>query len=304
MSTELQEDQPQTPPNPEEMQAAWDAEAKARGTGEPVVVEDVADEPAATVAEPAQSQAAATPPAQPQQPDPMAVFMAEQRAATAELTRQLKETAGRVSTLQSELAKAGKNAAAATPGEGPTQAQIDAAVKDPAEWTQLQEDFPEWAVAMDKRLDQKIAAAVKAQQPAQAAPPAMDPATLDQTIEKQVDARLFQREATLAEQQVPGWRQTVKSPEFKSWFDKQPAEVKALANSPMSADCVKLVGSFRNSLSGQATNLTQQRQNRLALASTTRPGSGPKPAKSLEDMTPQELWKHEAALRAQRRQAA
>lgn len=275
-------------PTQEQLQAEWDAQAASR-SAEDNPSPQQADE---TPHQEEQEEVTAAPAAEPPKVDPL---IEELRRGQADLVNQLKTTTGRVAALQSELAQAKKAAAPAAPGDAPTDAQIAAAAADPAEWKQLKEDFPDWGTAIEKFLDVKLAGLKPA-----AAPPAQEPVDPTAAIQKQIE----QREIAYVERKHPGWEQLIKTPEFETWFKAQPKDVQDLADSPYSADAVDLFNRFKaNPATAKVTSLQQQRGQRLAAAQTGKPGKTA-PMKSVDDMTPQELWDHEAALQKARRQRA
>jgi len=129
-----------TDPNaiqPDDMQAAWDAELALRNNPDPTqVASDEAEVKTATE----------TPATTKTEVDPVEARFAAVEAANQRLQEQLTREQGRTSALQKKLDTG--LAAAKTAAEAPTKAAQEAAIEDPEEWKQLQADFPEWASAV------------------------------------------------------------------------------------------------------------------------------------------------------------
>lgn len=142
------------------------------------------------------------------------------------LTSQQKE-------LKATLEAAGK-AAAAAGGVAPTAAEVAAAAGSSAKWKQMQEDFPEWAEAMEERL-----ATVGR---SSAAP--VDVEKLRAQVRSEVLREVnFDRVEDVHE----GWQDTVKKPEFAAWLKIQPEKTQALAASERPKDAIKLLDNYAES---------------------------------------------------------
>jgi hypothetical protein len=92
------------------------------------------------------------------------------------------------------------------------------------------------------------------------------------------------------------WKDTVNTLEFTQWFTVQAPEVRALADSSAARDALRMLDLFHETKKRSASDIKQERGARLAAAATTRPGQTP-PPKTLDDMSPEELWNYEAAKR-------
>lgn len=273
---------------PEEI---WAEEANAREAAETEVAPAPAEEAApqeqeATQVE-AQAPAEETPPAE---EDPYAGLpeaakerlrkLDELERSQTQLLHQVRTAEGRVSAMQRELEQAKKAAASA---EGPSQAQIAAAGKSLQKWESLKQDFPEWAEAMEEFV---LANKSKA-----------DPVDIEAKVELNANAIVARYEKQRIERRYRNWEQEVRKPEFGSWLDSQPAEVKALADSPISDDAIELLQKWY-----ATKEVKQERKAKLAAAATTKPGtSAASLGRSVEDMSPEELWAFEAAEREKRR---
>lgn len=98
----------------------------------------------------------------------------------------------------------------------PTETQVVAAQKSSAKWTQMQEDFPDWAEAVEERF--------------LGAKP--EPVTKQMTPSEQV------------EEVHEGWQETVRSEDFAAWFNNQPEKVKRLAQGEQSTAAIRLLDAF------------------------------------------------------------
>lgn len=148
---------------------------------------------------------------------------------------------GHISKSLDELKAAGKAATTAV-ADAPTKAQIDQAHSS-EKWKQLKEDYPDWADAMDERL-----AALPSTQA-----PAVDVEAIAARIRAEVEEETGKKLQGVEERAVefavttikyPGWKATVKTPEWKAWFAAQPPEVRALEDSSSASDAIKLLDSF------------------------------------------------------------
>jgi hypothetical protein len=205
----------------------------------------------------------------------------------------LKETQGRVSSLQSEFAKTRQ---AQPAGDTPNAKQI-AAAKDPEKWATLKKDFPEWAEGIEAFVDARAAAAMQGS--------GMTPEQVEQLVAtrtSEVTAKTEDRiERAMVEGKYPSWDTDVKTPAFESWFKVQKPDVQALAQSPKGRDALRMLDLFHESL--KTPVVRQARAAKLEAAVTARPGTQPAVTKSYDDLTPKEKWEYEAAQR-ERRDAA
>lgn len=215
--------------------------------------------------------------------------------ALASVTQTVERLAGKVAGYQSAIDKALAQTKAAGDGT-PTKAQVDKAAEDPAEWKQLLEDFPEFATAVQKKLD-AVTSVFKQAQP-QAAPAV--------NVDAAVKTALEQHEAQRVDRKHPDWRAVVKTKEFTDWFETQPDAVKALADSGYSDDAIEMLDAFRGrSKATQAADLTARRQAARAGAAAVQRGAAPgAPDDQSTPLDPKTLWKAEAEARRKRRQAA
>lgn len=208
--------------------------------------------------------------------------------ANAQLLHHVKTAEGRVAAIQREFQQ-GRQAATSVDA-APSQGQMAAAAKNPEKWEQLKQDFPEWAGAMEEYVGSKLSGMQSGVQAMQVV----------DYVQQQLAAERASMKTAIEEARVEGryedWRETVNTPEFAQWFAIQSNEVKALADSSAARDAIKMLDMFHNLKAKPATEIKQERGARLAAAATTRPGQTP-PPKTLDDMSPEELWNYEAKKR-------
>ena len=209
--------------------------------------------------------------------------------ANAQLLHHVKTAEGRVAAMQREFQQARQAQQTVAPQDAPSQGAIAEAAKNPEKWEQLKQDFPEWAGAMEEYVGAKLSTMQGVQ--------ATDVADY---VQQQLVAERETTRAAIEEARVEGkyenWRDTVNTAEFSGWFAQQPSDVKALADSPAGRDAIRLLDMFSKAKVKPASEVKLEREARLAAAATTRPGQTP-PPKTLDDMSPEELWNYEAKKR-------
>ena len=197
--------------------------------------------------------------------------MSQRLSSLDEITARLKTAEGRVSALQSELAKKATQDVRKTPGAAPSAAQVDAASTD-AEWEELKEDFPEWANALERRIaatNESVRSLISKEQ-----------ARMTEEVEKRIVSIKH-----------PGYQKTIQDPDFKTWFQAQPAEFQKLANSMKADDAITVLDGYA-AARGKGPSRIQDRKKRLQEAATIPKGSQQQaPIKSEADMTEAELRK-------------
>jgi hypothetical protein len=212
--------------------------------------------------------------------------------ANAQLLHHVKTAEGRVAAMQREFEQARKAATQTSTQEAPSQGQIATAAKNPEKWDQLKQDFPEWADAMEEYVTSKLGSN-------QAAPNLTSEQVVD-FVKQQVDASKAEMGRLLEEARIEGkyenWRDVVNTTEFAQWFTVQNPQTRALADSSSARDALRMLDLFHSTKTRSAADIKQERGQRLAAAATTRPGSTP-PPKTLDDMSPAELWNYEATKR-------
>jgi len=290
--------------SPEEAQQLWDEEAAKLDADDQSANQQMATAPEEPPLEDEPVAEEAAPSEEPE--DPLASLPEAVRAklaqidelatANAQLLHHVKTAEGRVAAMQREFQQARMAQQQVAPQEAPSQGQIANAAKNPEKWEQLKEDFPEWAGAMEEYVASKLGSV----QPQQG----FDPQQVAAFVQQQVDQTKAEMRQAIEEARVDGkyenWKDTVNTLEFTQWFTVQPPDVRALANSDSARDAIRMLDMFHETKKRSASDIKQERGQRLAAAATTRPGQTP-PPKSLDDMSPEELWNYEAAKREKTR---
>jgi hypothetical protein len=277
----------------QEAQDLWNEEAKKLDT-EDAVPEFEAQ--SANLDEPAQVEQ--QPEGQPEDPlaglpEPVRQALAritELESANSQLLHHVKTAEGRVAAMQREFQQARQAQQTVAPDDAPSQGQMSAAARNPEKWEQLKQDFPEWASAMEEYVGSKLSDVRGGVQALQVADYVQE-----QLATAKADMRVAIEEARI-EGKYDDWRTTVATPEFSQWFALQPAEVKSLADSTAGKDAIKMLDLFSTARAKPASEIRQERGARLAAAATSRPGQTP-PPKTLDDLSPEELWNYEANKR-------
>lgn len=212
--------------------------------------------------------------------------------ANAQLLHHVKTAEGRVAAMQREFQQARTAQQTVAPQDAPSQGQIATAAKNPEKWDQLKQDFPEWADAMEEYVASQLGSVQSRQ--------GVDPNQIAAYVQQEVDRTKAEMSRAIEEARIDGkyenWKDTVNTLEFTQWFTVQAPEVRALADSSAARDAIRMLDLFHDTKKRSASDIKQERGARLAAAATTRPGQTP-PPKTLDDMSPEELWNYEAAKR-------
>jgi hypothetical protein len=156
----------------EQAEQAWSEELKLRqDPASPAASEPQATEPVVE-----------TPPEE-KKPPTLEERFNQLETAYKELSTEHGRIKGRLSSLQSTVDTA-KAASKAT--NGPTDTQIAAAAEDPEEWKQLMQDFPDWGVAFEKKMDAKIRVAMTAQPTAAPEQPDIEALVGQQVMKREI----------------------------------------------------------------------------------------------------------------------
>lgn len=192
----------------------------------------------------------------------------------------LRTATGRIGALQSALDKAQVQAPAPAPTEQP---KLD-------RWKRLAEEYPEMGAAVEEL--------VNANKPAAPAT-TLDPDDVREIVDKTFEAKQAER----VSERFPGWEARVRTPAFKEWKSRQPAEVQALGASMFAEDAIALLQKF-DEYATSPSGITATRDEVLTSATRGRPGPQPDrvdPGVSGVVLTEQQIWEEEARLRAKRR---
>jgi hypothetical protein len=289
----------------EEAQQIWNEEAAILEAGDtPADQQALAPEDSLQdenqIDEQVASQEAAAEPTQ--EDDPLASLPEAVRAklaqidqlaeANAQLLHHVKTAEGRVAAMQREFQQARTAQQTVSPQDAPSQGQIVTAAKNPEKWEQLKQDFPEWAGAMEEYVASQLGSVQSRQ--------GVDPNQIAAYVQQEVDRTKAEMSRAIEEARIDGkyenWKDTVNTLEFTQWFTVQSPETRALADSTAARDAIRMLDLFHETKKRSASDIKQERGARLAAAATTRPGQTP-PPKTLDDMSPEELWNYEAAKR-------
>lgn len=247
---------------------------------------DATESTAEQAAEQVQTQEAAeAKPEAVQDEDPKALRdkIAGLEAMLTQLSGRVRNTEGHIGGLTSQI-KAQVEAAKAVQnsgGDAPTAKEIRDAQGDPEALKKLTEDYPEFAKALTPAIDAVVAermAKIETQFKQNSGGP--DPIS---EIERLRTELKFQR----IEEKHPGWQEKVKTRGFIEWLKNSPREVQMLAASPEPADAVRLLDLLEDTKKPQATNQTRGIAAAAALPTGRQSGAR---QKSVDQMTPQELW--------------
>jgi hypothetical protein len=145
------------------------------------------------------------------------------------------------SKLDAVLKKAGSDAAAAG-AAAPSKEQVAAAQQSSERWKKLEQDFPEWAAALNERL-------TAVGNELQSKFPKVDHDAIKKEIMTGVaplieSAKSEGRALALVDLKHEGWEDTVKTKEFGDWLKKQSPETQALADSEKASDAIKLLDAY------------------------------------------------------------
>ena len=212
--------------------------------------------------------------------------------ANAQLLHHVKSAEGRVAAMQRELQTARAAQQSVAPQDAPTQNQMNAAAKNPEKWEQLKEDFPEWAGAMEEYVASKLGSVQSA--------PGLNPQQVAAFVQEQVTQTKAEMTRAIEEARIEGkydnWKELINTTDFVQWYSVQPPEVRALAESTSARDAIRMLDMFQETKKRSAADIKQERGARLAAAATVKPGQTP-PPKTLDDLSPEELWNYEAKQR-------
>lgn len=299
----------------QQAQDAWDQMAQAREDSDSLPVETPAAEGNQEQLQPQeteQKQAEANVEAKPEETTAQAEAepdlrkeLAEARQKLAEvdqlkeLVNQLKRhvgsAEGRVAAMQREMDVA-KNAAKAV-DQAPSAAQIADAKVSPEKWEALKADFPDWAEATEALLDARLAG-LTPQQTQGLTTEQVNDLVANRVQEVEQRAQRLIEEAKI-DGKYENWRDDVKSTEFMNWFNAQDDSIKTLASSTKGRDVIHVLDLWNKAKAAPVEQVKESRAAKLAAAATTKPGGAPV-SKSVDQMSPEELWNYEAKLAEKR----
>lgn len=199
---------------------------------------------------------------------------------------EVKQWSGRVGAIQRELQlqrNAAEQAAKAV-SEAPTKQQMAEAAQDDEAWSELKDEFPEWADALEKRtgkLEKKFSEQIESLRQQQPQAPDLS------ALRREYDQKLL----TVKH---PSWKQIVTSPEYNEWLNRQPQDVRQKAlESTDALECIEVLDQFTAAKS-PVKDVVDKRKERLASSVSAPSGGRPVRSKSIDDMTPEEYREHVA----------
>lgn len=292
-----------TAPDAASAKALWDEVTQEREAGTPPSTPEVVEAPE-VIAEttPETTPETTAPAASTDTPDPFAGLspavrarlekldaLETQLAVIPQLSQSLRTAEGRVAALQREM-DAAKAAAKVT--TAPTTAQIEAAGASTKKWDELRGDFPEWAEATEQFVKASLSG-LTAKQVEGMTPEAVE-ALVQQRLQAERASTTEQIEHAKVEGKYESWKEVINTPQFVEWYGKQPQEIRALGASPQGRDAIKLLDTYHEAIAAPAAKVQEARKNRLQAAVTARPGAAATAtAKTVDQMSQQELWEHE-----------
>lgn len=207
-----------------------------------------------------------------------------------QLNTTLKETAGRVGSLQSQWAKHQQQLASQ-----PTPAELEQAAKGKKSWQAIKEEHPDWAEGIESFVSEKTKPGLSAEE-------------LEQQIAQQYQEKFAAETAKLSRAIVriahPKWEQDIRTPEFAGWMAGQDDTVKAQASSQDPEDAIALLNSYY--ASRKTGSDPRDKQRKLEAATEVRTPSRQAASTSLtsdDGMSEAELWEQEMKRRQARRAA-
>lgn len=204
------------------------------------------------------------------------------------IEERLKQTERRIGSIQNEF-HAAKQAASEKKADAPTEEEIAAAAKNKADWDELKEDFPEWAAAIESKLAATSAELTKK------LPNVSD---LQKGLNDiQAKQGSFVSNSVLEERLLsvihPGWKDTVKTPEYRDWIGKQSQDIQDRHYKGETADDAAFVlNRFKDFQSNEKSpqEIVAARKKRLERAGSKNIGGHKtKPQKSESEMSEDEL---------------
>lgn len=192
----------------------------------------------------------------------------------------LKQAESRIGAITNEL-HAKKKA--------PTEQQMAEAAESDKAWESLKADFPDWALAVDGRLQKVISAKVEE---LRGNGQAGDLNELKSTL---TEGTALEIQRGILGFMKPDWKTTLATKEYQDWIQKQPEDIVKLTRSPMAVDALTVLDAFEGEKQRKsASDIMQERRQRMK-AATVPQGQKARPVKSEADMPPDELRRALAA---------
>lgn len=254
----------------------------------PVVTPKVTPDAAPEDAAPALAADAST-----QTPTPAAQEMLDKIAGLesmlTQVTGRLRNAEGHIGNLNGQLKQqlAAASQVTARGADAPTADEVRAAQGSAKAMEALKKDYPEFGAAIEAALHEQRQELEKRL----AATPAGVVPTAPGVTQADLDA--MRGELTI-ESKHAGWKERVKTPEFRGWLERQPMEVKALAHSDSVEAAIRLLDLHKDG----TKSVTDTRNTRLDAAAAIPSGRSGTTVreKPIEEMTKAELWAYQDSL--------
>ena len=228
---------------------------------ESVVTEDKQEDPPAQAAAPAADPWEGVPPVLRETLDKLSATVNHIGPAL----RRLKSAEDRIEAIGNASKEAAK-AATSAGAQAPTQAQVASASASGEKWKQIKDDFPEWADAMDERL-----AALGTAQAPQVDVDGLRRELAEGTRAQVAGAIDTAEERAYVRFKHPAWRKTVTTPEYVDWFKSQPPEFRALEQSDLADDAIKVLDAYAEHQKTVAAKAATEAKNKSRLTAVVAP---------------------------------
>ena len=221
-------------------------------------------------------------------PDPWEGVNPALKETLESMNYRLKQTEKRVGSIQNKA----NEPVAVKVDDTPTQEQIVESAKNEESWSQLKEDFPEWADAIDGRLAASSARLSKE------LPKLQD--ELKKTIKGIEDNFDRKLELRTVEFYHNDWEQVRDSADYKTWIQSQSDELKDGHQSSKAIDAIKVLNAYKEFKKPKeaepdkgktAEQIAADRKARLKKSTSLETTHTEKPIKSELDMSPEEIRK-------------
>lgn len=216
-------------------------------------------------------------------------------AAFDSMTFRLKQAENRIGSIQNKLSAAEKAAQEKPPA--PTKEEIEKAAAEDKSWEELKDEFPEWAEAVEVKLNRASMGAESKQKEIEDRQKAIGDQVKGEVaiLREEIARSTEEREKTLLSFKYPNWETTIRSSEYKAFEKTLPEDMKQLTRSTFAKDAVIVLDKFSETQKNKKpTGTTAERQQRLKESVSVK-GKKPIPAKAEADMTREELRRKIAA---------
>jgi uncharacterized phage infection (PIP) family protein YhgE len=216
----------------------------------------------------------------------------------SQMATRLRSAEGHIGGLNSQIKQQleAAKAVAQTGGKAPSASEISEAQSNPEGLAKLEEDYPEFAKALNPELKSLKSQLDEIRQKISQKPDAGE-ANYVTRAELEEQRRQAEIETTIDEKH-PGWKRTVEGVEFVDWLQKGPREWQFLAGSADPQDAIRLLDIYKEQ---KFPSAPQKQQQRLTSAAALPTGQRSQVrTKSVDEMTPQEFWQYQDQLDKQK----